>query len=222
MTTSEGAGPMLQARRADSEHKRALVLAATAAQLEAGRHPSIASIARQAGVGRKFIYDHADLRASIELKMAQAATFSANDMTSAARVTSASLRAELENARAQSSRLSKQVRALEARLSKAEGAHLVADELLPEGLLAELADQGLARRVEDLGQQLFEAKEQLRRMAEELEAARAINRELMQQANRPRQAPGTEGSRPARGPSGPPITKEGRPRQKTRLNVPKS
>ncbi len=49
--------------------------------------------------------------------MAQAATFSANDMTSAARVTSASLRAELENARAQSSHLSKQVRALEARLS---------------------------------------------------------------------------------------------------------
>ncbi|MGO9661666.1 MAG: hypothetical protein ACLP7F_25340, partial [Acidimicrobiales bacterium] len=108
----------------------------------------------------------------------------ANEMAAAARVTAASLRAELENSRAQNRRLTKQVRALENRLSRAEGARLVADDLLPEEMLAEIADQQLARRVSTLGQQLFEAKEELRRTTEELEAARAINRELMQQTNR--------------------------------------
>jgi len=66
-------------------------------------------------------------------------------------VTGASLRADLENARAQNHRLSKQIRALENRLSRAEGARLVADELLPEGVLAELADQRLAARLAELG-----------------------------------------------------------------------
>jgi len=47
---------------------------------------------------------------------------------------------------------------------------------------------------------LFEARERLRHTAEELEAARAINRELMQQANRLRQAPG-----------GPPTVKDDQP-----------
>lgn len=182
---ADRAEPLRQARRLDSEHKRALVLAATDALLEAGRHPSIASIARQAGVGRKFIYDHPDLKAGIELKAAQATRSHAGDLAAAARVTGASLRAELENARAQNQRLTRQLRALENRLSKAEGAHLVADELLPEAVLAELADQQLANRVIELDQQLFETKESLRRTTEELEAARAINRELMQEANRP-------------------------------------
>jgi chromosome segregation ATPase len=182
---TDPAEPLRQARRLDSEHKRTLVLAAADAQLEAGRHPSIASIARQAGVGRKFIYDHPDLKACIELKAAQATRSHAGDLVAAARVTGASLRAELENARAQNHRLTRQLRALENRLSKAEGAHLVADELLPDGVLTELADQQLASRVMELDQQLFEAKEGLRRTTEELEAARSINRELMQQANRP-------------------------------------
>ncbi|MGH7733295.1 MAG: hypothetical protein ACREOE_06235, partial [Gemmatimonadales bacterium] len=48
----------------------------------------------------------------------------------------------------------------------------------------ELADRQLAGGVADLDQQLFEANEELRRVREDLEAARAINRELMQQANR--------------------------------------
>ena len=131
------------------------------------------------------IYSWIRVRAGIELKAAQATGRQASDLIASARVTGASLRADLENARAQNHRLSKQIRALENRLSQAEGARLVADELLPEGVLAELADQQLAARVAELDQQLFEARENLRRTTEELEAARAINRELMQQANGP-------------------------------------
>lgn len=182
---TDRAESMRHARRIDSERKRRLVLAATDAQLEAGRHPTIAGIARAAGVGRKFIYDHPDLKADIELRATQATNRQANDIASAARVTGASLRAELENSRAQNHRLAKQTRALENRLSKAEGARLVADELLPDSVVAELGDQQLARRVAELDRRLFEAREDLRHRTEELEAARTINRELMQQANRP-------------------------------------
>ena len=197
MASTDNAEAMRRARRVDSERKRRLVLAAADAQLEAGRHPTIAGIARQAGVGRKFIYDHPDLRAGIELKAAQSTSRQASDIVASARVTGASLRAELENARAQNHRLSRQIKALETRLSKAEGARLVTDELLPEDVVAQLADQQLTARVAELDQQLFEAREQLRHTAEELEAARAINRELMQQANLLRPAPG-----------GPPTVKE--------------
>jgi chromosome segregation ATPase len=155
--SSDRSNAMRQARRLDSQHRRTLVLAATDAAVQRGHHPSIASIARQAGVGRKFIYDHTDLKAEIELKLAQTTQRQASDMISAARVTGASLRAELENSRAQNQRLQKQLRALENRLSQAEGARLVADNLLPDGMLAELADQQLAQRNAQLEQQLFDA-----------------------------------------------------------------
>lgn len=98
-------------------------------------------------------------------------------------MTAASLRAELENSRAQNHRLTKQVRALETRLSKVEGARLVADELLPDAVIAELADRQLAERTAEVERQLFEARETARVATEELEAARTINRELMQRLN---------------------------------------
>ncbi len=183
---------MRHARQADSQHRATLVLAATDAALQRGAHVSIAGIARAAGVGRKFIYDHPELKAGIELKVAEATRRQASDLISAARVSGASLRAELENARAHNHRLSRQLRALEARLSQTEGARLVADDLLPGHMIAELADHQLAQRNAELEAQrnaelearLFEAREELRRTTEELEAARAINRELMQRANR--------------------------------------
>ena len=106
-------------------------------------------------------------------------------MVSTARLTGASLRADLENSRAHNHRLTIQLRALEKRLSQAEGTRLIADNALPGDIAAELADSHLAGRCADLEQQLFEAKDQLCLAIEELEAARTINRELMQRANRP-------------------------------------
>lgn len=183
--TADSGGPMRRARRLDSQNKAALVLAATDAALTRAGQITISGVARDAGVGRKFIYDHPDLKAQIELKAVRATTRHANDMTSAAQVTAASLRAELANTRAQNHRLNSQLRAVENRLHKQQGARLVADNLLPDAIIASLADQQLARRNVELEQQLFEAQEALLRTAEELDAARTINRELMQRANRP-------------------------------------
>jgi hypothetical protein len=175
---------MRDARRRDSQRKHTLVLAALEAAVQAGREPTIAAVARQAGVGRKFIYDHPDLRAEIELKAVQATRHQVNNMLTAAHVTGASLRADLENSRAQNRRLQQQIRSLEHRLSQLEGAHLLSEDLLPAHVVTQLADQQLAVRVSQLEQQLFEATEALRRTTEDLEAARNINRELMQRANR--------------------------------------
>lgn len=203
--TADRGEPMRRARRLDSQNKAALVLAATdAALIRAGR-VTVSGVARDAGVGRKFIYDHPDLRAQIELKAIQATTRHAGDMTSAARVTAASLRAELANSRAQNHRLNSQLRAVENRLSQTEGARMVADDLLPDAIIASLADQQLARRNVELEHQLFEAQEALLRTAEELEAARTINRELMQRANRPAPDAGLPAPRTA------PATKRRRP-----------
>ncbi len=180
---------MRHARRLDSQNKAALVLAAIDAALARAGHPSIASVARDAGVGRKFIYDHPELKAQIELKAVQATQRQANDMTSAAQITGASLRAELANSRAQNHRLNSRLRALENRLSQAEGARLVADNLLDDTIVAELADRQIAQRNAELEQQLFAVQEELRRSTEDLDAARAINRELMQRSNRPTPTP---------------------------------
>lgn len=188
---------MRGARRADGQRKRMLVLAAVEAVAEQGRAPTIAGVARQAGVGRKFIYDHPELRAEIELRAVQSTQRQANAMTAAARVTGASLRADLENSRAQNRRLQQQLRSLENRLSQVEGARLVADDLLPAGTLADPADERLAQRVAELEQQLFEATDELRRTTEELDAARVINRELIQRGNRPDPERPPTRSRPA-------------------------
>lgn len=175
---------MHDARRRDSQRKHTLVLAALEAAVQTGREPTIAAVARQAGVGRKFIYDHPDLRAEIQLKTVQATRAQANNMLTAAHVTGASLRADLENSRAQNRRLQQQLRTLENRLSQLEGAHLLSEDLLPADVVTQLADQQLAMRVTQLEQQPFEATEALRRTTEELQAARNTNRELMQRANR--------------------------------------
>jgi chromosome segregation ATPase len=175
---------MRDARHLDGQRKHTLVLAALEAAVQQGHTLTIAAIARSAGVGRKFIYDHPDLRAEIELKATQATQRQSNHMIAAARVTGASLRADLENSRAQNRRLHQQLQALENRLSELEGARLVADDLLPTDVVMQLADRHLAQRVDELEQRLFETKEALRQATEELDAARAVNRELMHRANR--------------------------------------
>ena len=198
--TSDPAEAMRNARRLDSHRKAALVLAAADAAVQRGEAASIAGIARDAGVGRKFIYDHPDLRAEIELKSARATQRRANDLVATARVSGASLRADLANSRAHNQRLATQLRALETRLSQLEGTRLLTDDLLPQNIVAELADRQLAQRITDLEHHLFDTKEELRRTGEELDAARAINRELMQRANRPAGesvAPSTPASAPA-------------------------
>src|SRR5664280_1567246 len=85
-------------RRLDSADKTGRVITALGATLEAGEPLTIAALARHAGVSRRFIYDHPELRAEAERRSAQVADRHAGATSANARVTVASLRAELDRA----------------------------------------------------------------------------------------------------------------------------
>ena len=171
-------------RRLDSQLKRERVAAAVDACLASGAEVTIAGVARHAGVSRKFIYSHPDLRAELELRALRATQSTSATATASARVTGASLRADAENYKAQSHRLRQQVRALEQRLSETLGSQLAAglpsDERVDHASLHEL--RGRSGGIP--GTRRSSSKRRSPTPARELEAVREINRELLSQHNR--------------------------------------
>lgn len=159
-------------RRLDSADKARRVLAALDATLGTGEPLTIAALARRAGVSRQFIYDHPELRAEAGRRSAQAADRHTAATTASARVTVASLRADLANAKAASRRLTTEHAALSRRLGQDALAGL------------DPATSDTSGRLSQLEQALFEAGEQLAQRTEELQAARQINRELISRLNR--------------------------------------
>ena len=177
--TARGEAMIVQ-RRLDSQLKHHRVIATADARLAAGQELSVAGIARQAGVSRKFIYAHPELRAQIEQRASRLATTGAAGAVADARVTIASLRADAANAKAQNSRLREQRRSLERRLSAALGRE-IASQIDPAGY--EHPDQ-LRAQVDAARVRAFELEEALADAREELEAVREINRELLATQNR--------------------------------------
>jgi chromosome segregation ATPase len=173
---------MIAGRRLDSQIKHQRVLATVEARLTAGHELSIAGIARQAGVSRKFIYAHPELRAQIEQRARQSAMAVAGGAVADGRVTIASLRADAANAKAQNARLREQLRSLEQRLSVTLGRE-VASEIDPAG--HQPPDQ-LRGQLDAAHARAFELEEALADAREELEAVREINRELLAGQNRTR------------------------------------
>ena len=168
-------------RRLDSADKTHRVLAALDITLSTGEPLTIAELARRAGVSRRFIYDHPELRAEAGLRSAEAASHHAAATTASARVTVASLRADLANAKAANHRLTTELAALGRRLGQLLGQDALA------GLdHATIDTNATSVRLAQLEQALFEAGEQLAQRTEELEAARQINRELIARLNRER------------------------------------
>ena len=156
------------------------MIAAVDARLATGHDLSIAALARQAGVSRKFIYAHPDLRAQIEQSAEHATRAGTFRAVTDGQVTIASLRADAANAKARNARLREQVRALEHRLSTTLGRQ-IPGEVDPAGY--EPADQLRAQ----LGREqmrVFELEETLADAREELDAVREINRELLAGQNR--------------------------------------
>ena len=164
-------------RRADSQAKAVRVRAALDAMAAAGEPPGISRLARRARVSRRFIYDHPELRAEIAHRAAQVAGQHAGTVTANAAVTTASLRADLENAKARNRRLESDLAALRRRLG----------EVIGQDVLSQISAPGhpsTAERAGQLEQALSGAQETLAQRTEELEAARQINRELMARLNR--------------------------------------
>lgn len=168
---------LVRLRRADSVAKAARVLAALDAMVATGEPPGVSLLARRAGVSRRFVYDHPELRAEVGRRSAQIADQHAGAVTASARTTTASLRADLENAKAQNHRLEVELSALRRRLGQLMGREVL-DEIGTE------ISPGATSRITELEQALLDAQEALVRRSEELESARQINRELMARLNR--------------------------------------
>lgn len=138
-------------------------------------------VARVAGVSRRFIYSHSELLAQIHARATESASRFAGNLDRSARVSAASLQAELEATKAANHRLRRQTAVLEGRLSRAMGAE-VAAELADRGALL-LTEEGRAE-METLRARIAELEDLVARRDEELTAARTLNRDLMAEINR--------------------------------------
>ncbi len=181
MTRSADAVEALAAaRRRDSTRRRQRVLAALERLTGAGEEISVAAVARAAGVDRSFLYRHHDLRAQILTRAAQSQPDAS--LPRSAQVSRQSLLADLTNVRAQNERLRRQVNKLAKRLSEALG-----EEVFRASGLGQPDDtEQLRQQAAALEQELLDVRQQLEERNDELDAARATNRELMAELNRPR------------------------------------
>lgn len=169
-------------RRLDSQVKRDRVMATLAGCVERGETMTIVGLAKRSGVSPRFIYNHPDLRAEIERRSAEIGDQLAGRVVASARVTTASLRADLANYKSEVQRQRAEVTALRERLSEALGLSYVSG--LPEAdRLGLLASRDAQDRIAELEQETFELREQIVVQTEELEAVRDLNRELMAKLN---------------------------------------
>ena len=169
-------------RRLDSRIKLDRVMAALAGYVERGETPTIVGLAKRAGVSPRFVYNHPDLRAEIERRAAEVGDALAGRVVASARVTTASLRADMANYKAEAQRQRVEIAALKDRLSEALGSGYAAG--LPEAdRLGLLAGRDAKKRIAELEQDGFELGEQVAIRTEELEAVRELNRELMARLN---------------------------------------
>jgi chromosome segregation ATPase len=167
--------PMARGRQADSARRRQRVLRALEEAAAAGEQITVSAIARRAGVDRTFLYRHRDLLERLHALDAQPPSPHGVGPT----VSRASLQADLANAQARSARLATRVGQLERRLSESLGEQAWRESGLgaPEGI------EQLNTRITALEQQAIDLRLQVEERTEELDAARAANRELMAQLN---------------------------------------
>ncbi|MGX1620695.1 DUF6262 family protein, partial [Streptomyces sp. NPDC055506] len=144
------------------------------AMLRSDTDITVSALARTARVDRTFLYRHRDL-----LQRIHAAAAAPLQEGRIAAVSRASLQADLANALERNKRLATRVRQLEKRLSQALGEAAWAES----GLGAPADTDQLQQRITMLEQNLTDIQGQLDERDDELEAARAANRELTRALN---------------------------------------
>lgn len=159
---------MIEGKQADSARRRDRVIQALDAALRTGGDITVSGLARTARVDRSFLSRHRDLLERVHT----AASTPLQDGRLAA-VSQASLQADLANALERNTRLASRVRQLEKRLSKQFG-----EQAWSESGLGAPPDI-------DQEQELAQKRGELEERTEELEAARAANRELTRAINSP-------------------------------------
>nr|WP_280260737.1 DUF6262 family protein [Nocardia abscessus] len=166
---------MIQGRRADSARRRQRVEEALATARTSGGEISVSAIARAAGVDRTFLYRHPDLLAQVHT-----AQLAPSVQSDTALVTRESLKADLANAQQRITRLASHNQRLERKLSEMMGERAWRES----GLGAPVDIDQLHRRITMLEQRVVELTRQLDERDQELDAARAANREMFANMNR--------------------------------------
>ncbi|WP_024800272.1 DUF6262 family protein [Nocardia sp. BMG51109] len=167
---------MIRGRQADSARRRQRVVKALDAARTDGTELSVSAIARAAGVDRTFLYRHPDLLAQVHTAQSTPLPTTAGE----AAVTTASLRADLANAQARVARLAGHNMQLEKKLSE-----LLGEQAWRESGLGPPVDvDRLRRQIITLEQQIVTLKAELEERDQELDAARAANRELFTNVNK--------------------------------------
>ena len=169
---------MIEGRRADSARRGQRVLEALDHAINHGDDITISGIARRAGIDRSFLYRHRHLLEQIHAAEAQLP----HRPDARPAVTRASLQADLLNAQQRVARLAGRVHQLEQRLSEALGQQTWHES----GLGAPDDTDQLNQRIVALEQHTVDLRLQLEERDQDLQAARAANRELMTRLNAPR------------------------------------
>lgn len=173
--TNSNTAAMTAGRRADTMRRRERVLKVLNAATTSGQEINVATIARQAGIDRTFLYRHRDLLERVHAAEAQPA----NAIGTGPVVSRASLQADLLAAHERAIRLAARVQHLERRLSESLG-----EQAWRESGLGAPADiDQLNQRILTLEQHVVDIRLQLDERTQDLDAARATNRELMTRLN---------------------------------------
>lgn len=187
---TDNSAALRRARRQDSRAKRQRAAEALSAMEEEGTRISFAAVARRAGVSVSLLYADLTLSSAIATtrdRQRQAGSERAWRLTARSLVTEQSLRTELANAKERARRLAEEVALLRKRLSRQFG---VATDIARGEALSSLLDQLEQRNAEleaDNHRQrqcLSQLESDVRDLNENLDAARAVNRELMGELNR--------------------------------------
>jgi chromosome segregation ATPase len=178
------------ARRRDGETKRRQATEALEAMVSAGEPISFPAVARRATVSVTLLYADPALASRVaEARDRQrlAGRDRAWWIPSRALVTEQSLRTDVANAKEQVRRLTEEVGLLRERLARDLGAEAdiargrmtspLLDQLEERAAELEAANSSLRRRVAELENETHD-------LAEDLQAARTMNRELMSELNR--------------------------------------
>lgn len=165
---------LVQGRASDQDRRHQRVLTTITTATRSTSEISVSAIARAAGVHRTYLYRHPDLLDLIHRASTEQAQRLPDD-----EVSKASLMADLAHARARATRAETTARQLEHRLSGLLGERVWAETgLAPDHELA-----AVQRELETAHHQLTDLRTELDQRCQELDAARAANRELMAALN---------------------------------------
>jgi hypothetical protein len=182
-----------RSRRQDSLSKRRKARDTLQAMIDAGEPVTFPAVARRAGVSVSLLYADSELAGRLteaRRRQRDAGVDRAWRLPTRSLITEQSLRADLANAKYHIRRLSEELALLRDRLAHQLGAETDnATGRVASPLLDQLEQQAADLDADNarLRQRIAELEDALRESNDTLEAARAMNRELMTEINRPEQ-----------------------------------